>query len=392
MNLEFAEEVDLRKEDLYVFVTFAYPGQHVYYVQDPVNTVQDQNQFVNKCIIPLREEDVPIHEKVNRFKVQQRVFKKENSVFKEWKEDTQNMVDTMYQDDIKWWKIGRFIKDEDDRLRVEKLIWKNFAKIKKIFTSLISQSSYPNIGQIDFGNFCEVCKIMDGKVVNLSTVDRAFIAANVAVDGQKLSDDNPTNALSRFEFLEILVRLAQFKFVNSGVCSTYEEAMQKLLEEHIFPYANPEPWQEFRDELLWTIDVNDVLEVNLDGLRKVYSFFHEPRKKYMTMQDALNLMIKDTNLALAEKTAIFCYGMCKMSVILEQENMWQYKQLKFVELLELVGRVAHYKFKDHPELHEQLSLAQKIEHVLDSIFKLVDVQRKDVVNNVVEESESDDDY
>lgn len=192
--------------------------------------------------------------------------------------------------------------------------------------------------------------------------------------------------------MEILVRLAQFKFVNSGVCSTYEEAMQKLLEEHIFPYANPEPWQEFRDELLWTIDVNDVLEVNLDGLRKVYSFFHEPRKKYMTMQDALNLMIKDTNLALAEKTAIFCYGMCKMSVILEQENMWQYKQLKFVELLELVGRVAHYKFKDHPELHEQLSLAQKIEHVLDSIFKLVDVQRKDVVNNVVEESESDDDY
>ena len=48
------------------------------------------------------------------------------------------MVDTMHQDDIKWWKIGRFIKDEDDRLRVEKLIWKNFAKIKKIFTSLIS--------------------------------------------------------------------------------------------------------------------------------------------------------------------------------------------------------------------------------------------------------------
>ena len=43
MNLEFAEEVDLRKEDLYVFVTFGYPGQHVYYVQDPVNTVQDQN-------------------------------------------------------------------------------------------------------------------------------------------------------------------------------------------------------------------------------------------------------------------------------------------------------------------------------------------------------------
>jgi hypothetical protein len=39
-----------------------------------------------------------------------------------------------------------------------------------------------------------------------------------------------------------------------------------------------------------------------------------------------------------------------------------------------------------------MSLAQKIEHVLDVVFKLVDVTRKDVQNNVVEESESDDDY
>jgi len=93
-----------------------------------------------------------------------------------------------------------------------------------------------------------------------------------------------------------------------------------------------------------------------------------------------------------EKDAIYCFGMCKMSVILEQENMWQYKHLKFVELLELIGRIAYQKFKDHPELHESLSLAQKIEHVLDVVFKLVDVTRKDVVNNVVEESESDDDY
>ena len=93
-----------------------------------------------------------------------------------------------------------------------------------------------------------------------------------------------------------------------------------------------------------------------------------------------------------EKDAIYCFGMCKMSVVFEQETMWQYKQLKFVELLEFVGRVAYQKFKDNPELHEGLSLAQKIEHVLDVIFKLVDVQRKEVQYNVVEESESDDDY
>jgi len=61
---------------------------------------------------------------------------------------------------------------------------------------------------MNFGNFCERCNIIDGKGVTLSTVDRTFIAATVAVEGRQLSEDKPANALCRFEFLEILVRLA----------------------------------------------------------------------------------------------------------------------------------------------------------------------------------------
>jgi hypothetical protein len=40
------------------------------------------------------------------------------------------------------------------------------------------------------------------------------------------------------------------------------------------------------------------------------------------MSDAMSFMMKDTALGLIEKDATFCYGMCKMSVILEQESMW----------------------------------------------------------------------
>ena len=66
--------------------------------------------------------------------------------------------------------------------------------------------------------------------------------------------------------------------------------------------------------------------------------------------------------------------------------------LKLVELLEMIGRVAHFKFKDNAELSENMTLAQKIEHVLDIMLKLVNVPRKDVTLNIVDESESDDDY
>lgn len=72
------------------------------------------------------------------------------------------------------------------------------------------------------------------------------------------------------------------------------ESLEKLLNEHIYPYAKPDPWQEFRDQDLWCMEVNDILEANLEGIRKVYQFYWEPRKKYMTQVDAMNLMIRDT--------------------------------------------------------------------------------------------------
>ncbi len=86
----------------------------MYYIGDPKAGVE----HVNKCIVNLREEDVPIYEKINKFKVNQRVFKKDASVFKEWKDDTPGMLQEMMADDLKVWKCSRFIKDEGDRERV----------------------------------------------------------------------------------------------------------------------------------------------------------------------------------------------------------------------------------------------------------------------------------
>jgi hypothetical protein len=66
----------------------------------------------------------------------------------------------------------------------------------------------------------------------------------------------------------------------------------------------------------------------LDGLKKLYAFYFDPRKKYMSMQDALDMMIKQCPLQLTEKDAFFCYGMCKMTCVNEsEESTLRYKRL-----------------------------------------------------------------
>jgi hypothetical protein len=74
--------------------------------------------------------------------------------------------------------------------------------------------------------------------------------------------------------------------------------------------------------------VNDVFEANLESIRKIYMQFFDPRKKYMTMSEALDLVMKMTPLQLTEKDAIFCHGMCKMTTVNEaEESTVKYKRL-----------------------------------------------------------------
>lgn len=105
----------------------------MYYVGLP----QEGIEHINKCIINMREDEIHLFEKDNKSKVQQRVFKKDTSVFRDWKEDTTKTLENMFLDDIRFWKIGRFIKDDNDRENTMQVVGKYFLKLKKVFTSLI---------------------------------------------------------------------------------------------------------------------------------------------------------------------------------------------------------------------------------------------------------------
>lgn len=72
-----------------------------------------------------------------------------------------------------------------------------------------------------------------------------------------------------------------------------------------------------------------------------------------------------------------------MSVISEsEESTVKYKRLQFVEMLEMIGRIAECKYKENDI--DRDPLVTKMEWVLDDVLALVDVKRKDV-NILVDE-------
>jgi len=154
--------------------------------------------------------------------MQQRVFKKETSVFREWREDTESMFSSCFASDTSHWKVQRLIKNPDDFLAVEALLRKHFARLKKIFIVQASKSGFPTINWINSADFIRDCNVLDGNVIQ-TTVDRLFIATNQELEK---SEENPANALERYEFMEFVTRIAEKKFKEPKICKTYEEAVK----------------------------------------------------------------------------------------------------------------------------------------------------------------------
>lgn len=149
-----------------------------------------------------------------------------------------------------------------------------------------------------------------------------------------------------------------------------------------------EPWQEYREEVCYTLEVNDLLAANVEGCKQLIEHYFAPRKHFCSKKDAVALFTKDSRVFLPEKEAIYCYGMSKMTVVKESVTPKQYDKIELPELMEMICRVADAKFKSTPGL----TLVQKIELILDELFVLTGYTRKEVSITQEELSESDDEY
>lgn len=146
------------------------------------------------------------------------VFMKDRSVFRDFKDDNKSYLRKCFEQDINYTKIQRTVKGEEDVLEdIKEVLFKHFVKINNIFLYYIGISTYPTISMNDFTSWANKCNIIDGKWINLSTLDRILITTNVALHGLISSAERDLN---RYEFLEIIVRIANALYRESKVCET----------------------------------------------------------------------------------------------------------------------------------------------------------------------------
>lgn len=379
------EDIPLDDYDanVYEYIGILPPGHHRFWVINNNSDVCVTKQFtrrkwdgyiVNEITVPIRNYDL---EPIEKIKDTPLAFDKNKSVFKNFVEDTEQTRKIMFENDKKHLKLSRIIKDEAILLSVYAVLLSNFAVIKEIFDATSARSNYPNIGWLDFSSFCEQCQLLDNKFLNRSAIDRCFIAVNVDLDDL---DDNPQQELCRYEFFEIIVRMAMFKYQDLPLSPA--EMTQKLIEEHIFKYSDPSLAIKFRREKLYCNDVNDLLEANLTNCQTLFTKNRERLGRWISLE-GYKRMIAKAGFNLKEEDIIKAYAFSKMSILDEMSSADSYDRMVFVEFLESLGRLSNALYGQL-----EIGLTEMMDKTLEALFIKNGLKKR--APEVAKEENSDD--
>lgn len=300
----------------------------------------------------LSQNTVAIQKKMIK-KVQEiRHFSKIKSVFRGWKEDNNKLLSDSFDIECDQMKIKKFIKDEKDLAQTKQVLKKYFGAIKNQFnTSIATPKSYPVVDWLDFVEMCHKWKLVD-KNLTSQDIDRIFISTNFEEEDLEENDDN---SLCRFEYLEIIARMAKTKFFEKGICKTVHESLEKLLLEYIIPNSIEQmEWQEFRENKLYTLEVDDLFKANLAAIEKLFKQGGlkpgRNARKYISKDEVLDLQAacsaKAPFLIKQENKTVLAYSLSKMTIKNEMGDYDKYNQMQMVEFFEFIGRWAELLFQD----------------------------------------------
>lgn len=155
---------------------------------------------------------------------------------------------------------------------------------------------------------------------------------------------NPGVALIRYQFLEILTRLALKRYEDTNIASSKAEAVKLMYERNLYPFFAKDDPQKFRDTIYWVEEVDNLFKSHLplfEYLFKNYGGTHmKPGDSWFMTTDELETIFADANLitdTLVSRDLAVFYNLSMMTQVNEIEKD-RHLRMTLVEFLEAIAR------------------------------------------------------
>ncbi|CDW85738.1 UNKNOWN [Stylonychia lemnae] len=269
----------------------------------------------------------------------------ENSIFRNYKADTDEIVKQCFEFDWGCIRKPKF-DDAEEEFRVKQELYHGYKLIKNLYRPYSALGKIGNIFAIGLNTYTdimrEVLDLVDQEHLKLNDTDMFFIIVNSIKKGEI----NPANGLVRYQFLEIMMRVALKKYHSSGFCKTQSEAVAKLIDKNFMPIQNSILYQNhgWRTQRYWNEGCDNALKAFRPLLEWIYHKFGGTHKKpgektFMTVDEFENF-INVANLCndlLFQRDICVCFNLAMMTQVNEISKD-RHLRASFIEFLEALAR------------------------------------------------------
>ncbi|CAK9105363.1 Leucine-rich repeat-containing protein 74B [Durusdinium trenchii] len=279
---------------------------------------------------------------------------KEESMFADYPLETTEFVIRSFKADCTHAKFQRFVKSDEERHTMLLVLQENYQLLRVVYQLFCANSTGGAVNAVSwnaFTEFCQLCNIPD-KNCKLQDLDTIFVATNVNDGEEEQGKDsngkklNPDRDLCRYEFVEIIARIAIQKFLGPKIEATPGDAVRKLIDEHLIPFLDIENPQVFRDRYLWSVPTDLILkgfhEILFKLFRRSADANMNRKRKRMTV-DGFRRLLTTTGVfdaeACTERDARLAYRLAVINTVDEMTGE-DHLTVGYTEFLELLGRTA----------------------------------------------------
>lgn len=296
---------------------------------------------VNTCLPRVRRVPyVPPKSKKNK-----RKWNYNNSIFKTFKKDTKAHLDNCFEADFNLGKFSAFIKRKKDLATMKEYLKEHYKEIKQIYkhiSSYCGMAAIMCIGPNSLLDLMNKMKVLDN--VEVLTADILLNLEKSIYTDRKLSFYQK-GCISRFQWLEYVVRLAQNKYMEKRGCESFTEACEKLYNEHIKSFSGIYDDHEWKEAKYWN-EEHDVLYTKylklLQHLYKSYSGAKtKPGKTPFMCLDEFRAFVTAFGID-SHMTGLdipLCFNLSMMTQIDEVDSE-RVSEMSFVEFLEAFAHLA----------------------------------------------------
>jgi len=291
------------------------------------------------------------------FKLARKV-ERTRAFYADWKRENATLLGQCMLNDFNRTKCTKII-DENQVPAVLEVLEQHYRKFMAIYRRVsavdISGETELGVTQLQTGEVVVEAKLAGDSITKIADVDRFFIAAKVK-DKEAKHEIVVVNekSLVRYEFLELIVRVAHQRFLKGGAVSTMPEAVNmafQCLEEQGKKQVS------FLDNFLYYFhcdDVDDVFKKHMATLQEVYkknsgSLTKPGKPKSMALLEWQRLLevleVYDDGFQARHSAIAFRLGMMTQR---DETGSSRFQEMTFLEFLHALG-AAFFMRKDFTE-------------------------------------------